>query len=340
MILIVGAGRFDIYEKALKDAFCSLSADARCWLWFDKYFESMSIANRFQNKYLVGPKTYRLNRDLVAYCRQLKPDLVFLYRNTHLWEKTIREIKHMGCKIFSYNNDDPFAEKHPVYLWRNYFRSLSHCDHIFVYRHKNISDLAERGYANVSLLRSYYISERNYPVSAQDDYAHDITFIGHWENDSRDEYIKELLDNKFDVGLYGTYWHKSRYYGLFRSHFGQIRALRKDYNVALSSSKIALSFLSKRNNDTYTRRAFEIPAAGTFMLSEYSDDMNSMFKGGVEAEYFRDKEELVDKVRHYLVEDEKREKIAQAGYDRLVRDGHEVCDRARQILSVYEELED
>lgn len=338
MILIVGAGRFYIYEKALKHAFLSLSAEVQSWLWFEKYLSLMSISDRFQNKYMIGPKINRLNSDLLKFCRTVRPELVFLYRNAHLFEKTIKQIKQMGCKIFSYNNDDPFGPKHPFGLWRHYFRSLKYCDHIFVYRHKNIDDLAKLGYKNVSLLRSYYIADNNYPDKKSNKYSHDIIFVGHWENDSRDEYIKVLLDRRFNVGLYGTDWHRSKYYDVFRRRMGNIIPLREDYNLALSSAKIALVFLSKKNHDTYTRRSFEIPAAKTFMLSEYTDDMNSMFQEGKEAQYFRNKQELIDKAQCYLEHDTERQKIAQAGHERLLRDGHEVTDRAKQILSIYEKL--
>ena len=48
------------------------------------------------------------------------------------------------------------------------------------------------------------------------------------------------------------------------------------------------------------------------MLSQYTDDLDSMFKEGVEAEYFRDKEEMMDKIRYYLKHDDKREKNSQS----------------------------
>jgi spore maturation protein CgeB len=74
------------------------------------------------------------------------------------------------------------------------------------------------------------------------------------------------------------------------------------------------------------------------MLAEYSSDMASLYEEGREAEYFRTPTELLAKVRHYLANPAKREQIAEAGYARLIKDGHEVTDRARQITSTYERL--
>jgi spore maturation protein CgeB len=72
------------------------------------------------------------------------------------------------------------------------------------------------------------------------------------------------------------------------------------------------------------------------MLSEYSDDLNSMFQEGKEAEYFRNKEEMLEKIKYYLIHDKEREKIAEAGYKRLLKDGCEALDRVKEIIRVFE----
>ena len=95
---------------------------------------------------------------------------------------------------------------------------------------------------------------------------------------------------------------------------------------------IALVFLSRLNHDTYTRRCFEIPITGTLMLSEYTPDLASLFEEGVEAEFFRGPEELLDKVRFYVRNDEARRRVGLAGRARILRDGHEALDRAKQVL--------
>ena len=231
----------------------------------------------------------------------------------------------------------------PKYVYRHYIKSLPEYDWIFAYRPKNLTDYRKLGFNNTSLLRSYYIKEKNFPVSElpTEKHCHDVAFIGHFEDDGREEYIKYLMEDKgIDFHLYGTLWDRSRYAMEIRSHFGEITPLYDNYNLALNSARIALSFLSKRNNDTYTRRCFEITAAKTFMLSQYTDDLDSMFKEGVEAEYFHDKEEMMDKIRYYLKHNDKREKIARAGHERLLRDGHEVMDRAREIIKTLKRMKE
>lgn len=111
--------------------------------------------------------------------------------------------------------------------------------------------------------------------------CHDVVFIEHFEDNGRVEYMKCLMEDEgIDFHLYGTLWDRSRYFREIRSRFGEITPLYNDYNLALNSTKIALVFLSKRNNDTYTRRCFEITDAKIFMFNQYTDDLDSMFKEG------------------------------------------------------------
>jgi spore maturation protein CgeB len=355
-VLIAGAGFAWIYEDALLDAFKKLSVEADVFRWW-RYFkfspyktEYDTIALKlqrfyfkFQKKFLVGPAIFKINCDLIRYVKKTTPDLIFIYRGTHIFPATIRKLRQNGSVVFGYNNDDPFSGVAPKYVHRHFIKSLPQYNWIFAFRHKNLDDYSRLGFNNTSLLRSYYIQERHFYIKElpTQKYSHDVVFIGHFESDGREEYIKCLMeDERLDFNLYGTLWDRSKYAKEIRDHFGEIKPLYDDYNLAINSAKIALAFLSKRNNDTYTRRCFEIVAAKTFMLSEYTDDLDSMFKEGVEAEYFRDKEEMMDKIRFYLRHDDKREKIARTGHERLLRDGHEVTDRARDIIRIFERLKE
>lgn len=355
-ILIVEEGYTDIYGKIFEKRFRELGCEVY-GMYLHTYFKNypydkvLKVDNnfikkvyyKFQNKYSIGPVIYKINRDIIKFVIKYKIDLVFIYRNNHIWPATIKKLKKLGVKVFDYNNDDPFSLKHPKYKWKNYFNSLNLYDHIFVFRQKNVIDLKKLGYKNVNLLRAYYIKERNFyiPNIKNNRYNCDVIFVGHWENDGRDEYLKLLLDNDIDLKIYGILWENSKYYKYFLSKMkmNKITYLSKDYNLAINSAKIALVFLSKLNNDTYTRRCFEIPATKTMMMAEYTDDLaNNLFKESKEAEYFRNKEELLQKVQYYLKNKNKIKEIGENGYKRLIKDNHEAVDRCKKIIGVYNEL--
>lgn len=351
-ILIAADGHHaGTHGEAFQRAFRELGHDVDMFTW-KEYFRHYPYAGyyeveqdvyksfyyRFQNRFTVGPAVCALNRDLVKKCRQFRPDLVFIYRGTHIFPRTIKRLKKGRAKVFGYNNDDPFSIRYPWHFWRHFRRGIPHYDHLFAYREKNLKDYRARGCTNASLLRSYYLKENNFPAEKSSEYASSVLFIGHFEDDGRDEKIKSLIEAGVDVKLYGTEWHRSTHYGFFREKFGEIKPLYGTaYNQALSSARMALVFLSKLNNDTYTRRCFEIPATGTAMLCEYTDDLaRNLFAPDKEAIYFKDQAELLEKVRFYLAHPKKLNQLGQAGYRRVMKDGHEVLDRARQVLEVYE----
>ena len=105
-----------------------------------------------------------------------------------------------------------------------------------------------------------------------------------------------------------------------------------DYSKAICGAKVALCFFSKLNRDTYTRRCFEIPATGTMLLSEYSDDIASLYAAGKEADFFKSKQEMINKLRLYLEDGNLRRQVAEGGHQRAIRDGHDIVSRMAKVV--------
>jgi len=339
----------EIYAEVFKDGFKELGHSVESFSW-KEYFHHYQYANRyetdgnklksfyyrFQNKFITGPAIAKINRDLLARISEFQPEMIFIYRGTHILPATLKKVKHISkCQIYGYNNDDPFSLKYPKYLWRHFLAGAKEYDHLFCYRQHNIEDYSGIDCQSASLLRSYYTDERNYLVNTDNSpYLCEVIFIGHFEDDGRDQCLLMLLKSSHNVKVYGTGWDKSSLYNQLVTLNGPIEPLYEDYNLALNSAKIAVVFLSKLNRDTYTRRCFEIPAAGALMISEYTDDLNSMFEQGVDADYFYNADELQEKVDFYLNNPETLNKMRKSGYERLHRDGHSAIHRVQEILAI------
>lgn len=334
-ILVVGQFKHEMYEKALFNAFGILGEQVSSFC-FDQDTENSMIVqytSKIQNRLLIGPAIFKINRRLWLLVKRQKPDLVFLYRSPQIFSKTVRKIKSIGCTVFSYNNDDPFSGIPTLKFWRHYKKAAFYCDHNFVYRDKNRIDFRKIGIENVSILKSYYIKENNFPI----DYKKtlDVIFIGHFENDGRDVYIKALINAGVNITVFGDQlWKKSALYDEIKSVFVK-PVFGAEYNETLNKAKIAIVFLSKMNSDTYTRRCFEIPSTKTLMLSEYTVDLNSMFEADIEAVYFKNPEDLIEKCKYLLNNPTKINEIAENGYKKVISAGHSIEDRAKEILKEY-----
>lgn len=344
-ILIAGDWHSELHEEPVFNAFKTLEHDVLKFAWHD-YFTPINRVDAFnkklQNRFITGPVIQRLNRDLIKAAAEFAPDMVFVYRGTHITADTLKRIKRRqpSVTLVGYNNDDPFAQGHPYSLWRHFFKAVPVYDLMLAYRNHNLNDFLQIGAQRVELLRSWYDPARNHPVNLSDEdkrnYACDVVFVGHYEDDDRKRHLEELVRQGFTVRLFGPGydWDPVLKNSPELHAFVPIRLVwGEDYNKALCGAKIALCFLSKLNRDTYTRRCFEIPATGTLMISEYSDDLAGFYKEGEEADYFRNGDELVNKVRQYLDDEPRRLAVADLGYRRVSVDGHDVVSRMKQVLA-------
>lgn len=343
-ILIAGDWHSELHEEAVLKAFKVLGHEVLKFSWHD-YFKAGNrldaFNKKFQNRFITGPIVWRLNQDLIRAAAGFSPDMVFVYRGTHITAATLKKLKqqHPGATLVGYNNDDPFAAGHHYSLWKHFLKAVPEYDLMLAYRHHNLDDFLGIGAKRVELLRSWYFPERNHPVTLTDEekekYECDVVFVGHYEADFRKSYLEELVRQGYRLKLFGPGydWDPVLMKSPELSHLVPVRLVwGEEYNKALCGAKMALCFLSKHNRDTYTRRCFEIPATGTLMLSERTADLASLFDEGSEADYFSSREEMMEKVRLYLGDEARRQKVADSGYKRVLSDGHDVVSRMRQLL--------
>lgn len=347
-ILLVGDWHSELHEEPAAKALESLGQTVERFAWHE-YFKVKSntpysrfnqLWLRAQNKYLFGSAFRQLNRDLITKAINFRPDTIFIYRGTHLYLQTLRDLRRKlpGVVLIGYNNDDPFAPGHAKGLWRHFIAGLPELDLALAYRHANLADFYQAGARRVELLRSWYIAERNRPVQLNEEelerYGCDVVFIGHYEPDMRLACLEEAVKAGYQIRLYGPVgWEPILKNHPALSHLLPVRPVWGDeYNRTLCGAKVALAFLSKLNRDTYTRRSFEIPASGTLMLSEYTDDLASLFSPGLEADYFSSPSELVEKLHLYLQDEELRAKVATAGHSRVESDQHDIVSRMKQVI--------
>jgi spore maturation protein CgeB len=90
------------------------------------------------------------------------------------------------------------------------------------------------------------------------------------------------------------------------------------------------SWFMKRNLWVKARN-FEVPATGTFELTEDADDLRDYYKLGEEIVVYKSDKDLVEKVRYYLAHPEEREAIAKRGYERTIRE-HSIEKRYEDIF--------
>ena len=107
-----------------------------------------------------------------------------------------------------------------------------------------------------------------------------------------------------------------------------------DYSKALQAFKISLCFLRKMNFDQQTSRTMEIPGCGGFMMAERTNEHKALFEEDKEAVFFSSNEELLEKCRYYLVHDDERIAIADAGHKRCEASGYSNEKGIKNMLDI------
>lgn len=317
------------------------------------YFDDYPFSSRFSQFPLPTPGIVSINKNIIKEAELHEPSILIAWRVLHFFPSTIEKIKSLGVETISYNNDDPFrtAEKFLArlkdkLLWSLYLSCLPKFNQNYFYRLVNVKESHKYGAKHCDILLPYFIPEINRPQKLskieKSKFEVDVAFIGHFEPDGREKYISALLDHGFNVRVYGGLEWSREVLGDYYDMLAPINnVVGDDYSKAISGAKIALAFLSKLNRDTYTRRCFEIPACKTVMLSERTDNLLKMFEEDKEACYFVNETECVSKVKFLMDNEDKRKEIAEAGYRKVYRAGHDVHSRVsrwiEKILKVKNE---
>lgn len=291
---------------------------------------------RIQQHFLMGPTFWQEKAIAINHIIKSKADINIFHKSLAFDDADIAKIKKLtGAHNVLYNNDNIFGPLASEAYWRRMRSAIQEFDLILAYRQSCVENYKKCGAKKVYLLKSYYLPWLHYS-DASCEKIYDVTFIGHYEDDGRSDYMASLIRScNANYLLKGAGWDKVKGnipWALWNTDpiFGDA------YANALRQSKIALAFFSTLNQDLYTRRVFEIPACGAMLMSPRTDVMVNLYKEDEEAVFFESKEELIDKIKFYLTNDGIRSQIANKGLERAVKSGYDIYSRMREWMAFVE----
>lgn len=336
-LLLAGDFNHYFYEEACAKAFERLGIDVVRFSWGNHF---KSFKGRLQFRVMLGPALWILNRDLRRKAEITQPDVILVWRGNPVFPSTLTRLKRKtDALLASYHNDNPFGLTAGRRTWALFMHGIPLYDLHFVYRHSNINQFSSAGAKEIHMLRSYFLPELHRPVTLTNEeerrFRCEAVFAGHYEPDGRVKYLAALNQAGIHLRLFGGTWETKQTLGCLPESFWPVIDVRGEaYVKALCGADMALNFLSQINQDTYTRRCFEIPACGRLLLSQRTDDLLSMFQEDEEAVFFSSSEELVTKALALKANPKRLRAITRAGYERVIRDRHDVYSRMEDVLQI------
>lgn len=344
-ILIAGYFNASWHEEAWSCVLSELGHEVKEF-HISQYIDD-NLWKRFQNRFMIGPLIRLINKEFINVATGVSPDVVLCFRALPIRGDSINRIKgKMKVICVCYQNDNIFGALASKAYWRHFRRSIPNYDLQLTTGqrgHRGIDDLSkyrESGANEVYLLHHSYLPWLHRPISREllTGWKSDICFLGHCEPDRRLNELDTLMREVPGVyRIHGALWGKHRKgkaWGALDTH----ELYGEEYVKGLCGAKIALAFFSSWNADMYTQRVFEIPACGTFMLSQRTETMLELYEEDKEAVYYSNADELVEKARFYLKHDELRSRIAAAGRKRCISSGYDIYSKMQEWIAVVNKM--
>jgi spore maturation protein CgeB len=167
----------------------------------------------------------------------------------------------------------------------------------------------------------------------------DVTFVGEW-HPWREWLIGRLRRAGIDAVGFGSRWPGGplaldamvRVFNESRINLNFSNSASWDARYLFSSPRAFVNRLrTAKTVEQLKGRHFEICATGSFQLSYYVEALEKYYELGSEIGVYVDPDDLVEKVRFYLKEEETRERIAAAGRARALRD-HAFATRFERVF--------
>jgi spore maturation protein CgeB len=290
-------------------------------------------------------ETHRMNHvgAFIGAAAKLRPEIVLVLKGLHIGPADVVALKRTGAWVVNLNHDDFFTLNSNN--WTQLQRAaLPAYDFILTTREVNVSEVRPFN-PNVEFFPFAYYPPIHQPVEILDSEAsvwcNDVVFVGGWEKE-RCDFLESLVSAvPAKYAIWGAHWNRVRKSSPLLPFIRRTEIWTSDMAKTISGAKVSLAFLRKENRDDYTQRTFEIPACGGVLLAERTERQKKFFAEGKEAEFFDPKrpEELIEKVRLLLGDDDHRAAVRRAGREALLKQKHTYRDRLERLIQLSAEVD-
>jgi spore maturation protein CgeB len=280
-----------------------------------------------------------IDRKLVKLATEFMPDLVLVLKGEMLLPKTLKKLKTISSKpvLANWWVDNPILqdEKHK---WLIYPHCVPHYDNIFIFDRAYFNPLIELGAKKILFLPCAADPAKYHPENLTCDqrsqFSCNICFIASYYS-TRGELIAPFLSVP-GLAIWGGGWTEflkskgiNNANNIVKGEYLPVENVNRAYQAA---QFVLNSHHPQTKRGGLNSRAFEIPASGGAQLMDYVPEMEDLLKPEEEVIVYRSPEEAAALARELIKDSDMRDKIARAGYERVMEE-HTYVHRMKTILS-------
>ena len=288
-----------------------------------KIFSKVILYDYLERRAEIGVNA--LNEEIIELVRKEHPQYV-LWTSFYfdIFESTFDVIRNEGARVVGLFFDDEWRFDTYSKWW------IPNLDFVVTNAREAVPKYKELDARVILTIPNTGINVDRDTVNHQEKY--DVSFVGSRFYADRDIWISELKKRNVPIHLFGTGW--SMYIS-----FEEMLDIFSTSKINLNFSKFNYKF-SKTVADLkklqIKGRIFQVCLAGGFLLTEYAPGIEDYFEIDKEIVCFLNTDELINKIDYYLNHDNERRRIAEAGWNRAIRE----YSSSSMIAKVFQEIEE
>jgi spore maturation protein CgeB len=286
--------------------------------WSKSLAKRAGLKTRLSDYYMKRELAARNGRAREAFDR-FQPDVVLVIRGNALDAGLLAHMRNQGARLIGWWIKDV---RRPA----NLSADIPNYDRYYCI-HRNLCHDGVRHLPAWSVDRTRY-----YPADVRN-FSYAVVFVGIW-NPKRQSFLDSL--SRYDLGIVGPGWRTRT---LVSNHALARKVVKdtmhgKELTQFYQSARIVLNINQWEAAEASgtTLRVTDVPACGSFLLTEYSAGLKDLFELETEICTFTTPEEMKQKIDYYLEHEHERERVASAGLERT-RNLPTPKDRMKLILS-------
>lgn len=262
-----------------------------------------------------------LNEAFLLKVEQFQPEVVLAVQMLYeIWGETWDIIRKTGrTRVVNWATDDSWK------YWQ-FSRFLSpHFDAFATTYSDRLKAYLQDGYDSAVLTQWAASGVTLRPPSPASRCIYPVTFVGSCYG-RRGEFIRFLQEKNIEVRCFGHGWPG----GAIDS--SAIPGIVSNSVISLNfSGSGAMLERFRPSHRQVKARIFEIPGMGGFLLTEWAPSLNQFYDLQAEIGTFRNKYQLLERIRFYLENPDERDRMALAAYQRTCKE-HTYESRMENLL--------
>ena len=265
----------------------------------------------------------------------VQPELVLVIKGEAIQAGTISNIRKAGITTANWILDEPFGKFGKF----NRVTNLNEYDHVFSFDDGVAQQLTKQGIPAAYLPVGADPALHHEVVQvAKRKYQREVAFMGS-HHPKREELFTKLSTVGIPITVSGYRWNTVAKNSPLAAHI-EPEVFKANKSVKDCELMCRYFNLTKINLNLHhaqavrggaSLRLFECTATNSFLMCDNLPGLDRLYKPNKEMVFYNDAADLRRKIEYYLAHDAERNKIANAGQQRTLKE-HKVVDRVREIV--------